>query len=327
MRGSGARDWSSEAINSRAGKIAEALFSHPHKNELKAGKGFPASWLSLVNEMLLLEGDARCHVLSILSYNLVWFHIIDPKWTEANLISRLEKGPTSEREAIWDGFFWGARFPNSKLFERLKPSLLRLARNSEFRGLSKGYENVLCSMLLSGWASKQQSGKRYISNAELYEVILHSSDEFRSQMLWQVEHVSELGAHSVHKTHTDRLIEFLKDVWPRQKSVKTASASVRLCDLAFSDAKNFPIIADIVLPLLTTIDREYLFLPNLRRSKDNLADLYPEKVLAILHAILPDNVAAWPFATEATLRRIRDGNPILRNDERLLELLRRWNSR
>jgi hypothetical protein len=100
-----------------------------------------------------------------------------------------------------------------------------------------------------------------------------------------------------------------------------------LCDLAFSNVERFPEIAEIVLPLLTTIDRDHLMLPNLRKSKDNIVDLYPQQTLALLHAVLPDNVTAWPYGIEATLKRIGEADESLRLDERLLELNRKWNSR
>lgn len=123
------------------------------------------------------------------------------------------------------------------------------------------------------------------------------------------------------------LSELFRDVWPRQKSVKTPRMSAQLCDLAFSNAERFPEMAEIILPLLMIIDRDHLMLPNLRKSKDNIVDLYPHQTLALLHAVLPDNVAAWPYDVEATLQRIGKADGSLKLDERLLELNRKWNSR
>ena len=68
-------------------------------------------------------------------------------------------------------------------------------------------------------------------------------------------------------------------------------------------------------------------LPNLRKSKDNIVDLYPHQALALLHAVLSDNVAAWPYDIEETLQRISEADSSLNSDERLLELKRKWNAR
>jgi len=68
-------------------------------------------------------------------------------------------------------------------------------------------------------------------------------------------------------------------------------------------------------------------LHNLRKSKDDIVDLYPQQTLALLHAVLPDNVAAWPYGIEAILHQIGEADENLRLDERLIELNRKWNSR
>jgi hypothetical protein len=123
------------------------------------------------------------------------------------------------------------------------------------------------------------------------------------------------------------LPELLRDVWPRQISAKTSKISARLCDLAFSDVERFPEMAKIVLPLLTTIDRDYLMFPDLLESTKSIVDLYPQHTLSLLHAVLPDNVASWPYGIEAILQRIGDADESLRLDERLIELNRKWRSR
>jgi hypothetical protein len=68
-------------------------------------------------------------------------------------------------------------------------------------------------------------------------------------------------------------------------------------------------------------------LHNLCISKDNIVDLYPQQTLALLYAVLPDNVVVWPYGIEAILQRIGEADESLKLDERLLELNRKWNSR
>jgi hypothetical protein len=165
----------------------------------------------------------------------------------------------------------------------------------------------------------------------MHDVLLHTDDEFRSHILWQVERWSETKENAAGEKWSVVLPELLRDVWPRQKSAKTPKISARLCDLAFSNVERFPEIAEIVLPLLTTIDRDHLMLPNLRKPKDNIVGLYPKQTLALLHAVLPDNVAVWPYDIEETLQRISEADSSLNSDEKLLELIlelkRKWNAR
>lgn len=81
------------------------------------------------------------------------------------------------------------------------------------------------------------------------------------------------------------------------------------------------------MPLLTAIDRNRFLPHDLLEAKDGVVDKYPQLVLAILHAVLSDNVANWPYGIGDVLQRIGEADKNLRVDERLLELNRKWNSR
>jgi hypothetical protein len=325
VRGNKEPDWTMEAISAPVGEIAQALFNDPRKNDLEVGGGFPADWLIYVDKLLSLNGDLHRHALVIFAHNMNWFYTIDPIWTEANMLSVLDKGDESDRFAIWSGFFRGATVPNQKLYMRLKPNLLAFASKRSLP--RRGYGKV-AGIILEGWGSThEKTGERWISDAEMHDVLLHTDDEFCSYILWQVKRWSETKENAMGEKWSVMLLELLRDVWPRQKSAKTPTISARLCDLAFSNVERFPEIAEIVLPLLTTIDRDHLMLPDLRKSKDNIVDLYPKQTLALLHAVLPDNVAIWPYGIEATLHRIGKADENLRLDERLLELNRKWSSR
>ena len=83
----------------------------------------------------------------------------------------------------------------------------------------------------------------------------------------------------------------------------------------------------MVLPLVCTIERENLLLPELSRSEENIVDRYPELTLALLDAVLPDNSLSWPYGMEGVLQRIGKANDALNSDDRLISLKRRWDAR
>ena len=68
-------------------------------------------------------------------------------------------------------------------------------------------------------------------------------------------------------------------------------------------------------------------LPILQESKDEIPDLYPRQALALLYAVLPDNVSAWPYGIQDWLRHIAEADSTLKTDERFLELQLKWDSR
>ena len=321
-RGNEEPNWATEALNSPAGKLAQTLMHDPARNGSRDGEGFPRSWIGRVEELLALNGDPRRHALVIFTFNLNWFYAIDPDWTETNLISVLDK-EDQDQDAAWDGIFWSARIPEEKLYRRIKPYLLNLAERRS--SSSQHHVRILSGILLAGWGSiDQQTSERYITNAEMRHVLLEADDAFRLQTLSQLRGWSSKEVDGPWRT---KLPVFLGEVWPREKKAKSSRISIALLDLVFSDTVNPSEMADIVLPLISQVQHEFIGLHSLRNTQNNIIDRFPGKVLALLFAVLPDDAAAWSYAIEEVLERIGAANPSLLTDGRIVELKRRWNAR
>jgi hypothetical protein len=319
IRGHKEPEWATEALNSPVGKLAQALMKDPQKENLQAGKGFPPSWLQRVDELLSLDGDPRRHALVFFTYNLHWFFAIDPPWTETHLLSAFEAG-AEDRAAAWAGLFWRARVPTERLYLRLKPHLLELAKS---RSVSRrGHIDGLAGFVLAGWGNPTSiTGARAVTDAEMRDVLVNSDEEFRMRVLWQLERLSASEEHWSEQVET-----FLRDVWPRQIRAKSPTTSARLCELALSNPARFPAIVEAALPLLTTTDGEHLLLQDLS-GKDRIVERYPEHALALLYAVLPAEIGTWPFGIAEALDRIASADTALEKDPRLMELRRRWNAR
>ncbi|MHC1547258.1 hypothetical protein [Phyllobacterium sp. K27] len=323
VRGSNEPDWTMEAINSPTGKIAEALFNDPRKDNLNRKQGFPSEWLAHAKDLLALSDDLRRHSLVIFFHSLNWFFAVDPKWTEEHLLPALRSND-NDRDAAWSGFLWGASTPNQELYMRLKNDMLEFAANP--LPSRRSYVETIAGMILAGWGSvDDDTGERCISNEEMRSLLLTVDDEFRSRVLWQAQQWSDANENS-HERWEGQLSELLQ-IWPRHLSARSPNTSARLCELAFSSGDQFPTISTLVLPLLSKIERDHLMLPELRRSGDNIVDRYPEQALALLHAVLPDNALAWPYGMEVILQRIGKANTVLNTDDRLISLKRRWDAR
>ncbi|RWI28561.1 MAG: hypothetical protein EOQ92_10725 [Mesorhizobium sp.] len=326
IRGTGSRDWATEALNSPAGKISQALFNTPSTEGVKKGKGLSENWLSQVNRLLLVQEEPRCHSLVIFCRNLLWFDFVDPEWTRKHLIAALKSDDIDDRDAAWAGFFWAAKIPHPTLYRVLKDDLLAIAKSDTLS--KRSHEQVLAGILLSGWANVDPAeGKACVSDDEMRDLLLKSDDEFRSHVLWQAERWSEAKKEATGVSWSDEIERLLEHVWPRQIAAKSPRISARLCNFAFSSKDRFVKRANIVLPLLSKAEGDSVRMPNLRKSKDNIVDIYPEQTLAILDVILPENAAAWPYGIESTIDRIGKGDSRLSNDPRLLSLKRRWDAR
>jgi hypothetical protein len=175
------------------------------------------------------------------SFNLNWFFAIDPVWTKENFLSLLDQGG-GDQDAVWAGFFGGAKVPQPKLFMLMKPHLLILARRKSMA--RRRHIEVLSGIFLAGWGSiDEETGGRYVTNAEMRDVLITADDEFRSQTLWHLERWSSKEKEGGWGA---KLAVFLNEVWPRHKKAKSLRISARLCDLAFSSAANFSKTADII---------------------------------------------------------------------------------
>jgi hypothetical protein len=320
-------DWTGEAINSASGNLAELHKTDPAKENLKAGKGYPKQWLKKVDQLLGLPNDAHRYAMVIFAFNLSWFHYIDPKWTERKLIKIIEDDKASEddKAAIWAGFMWGARIPNEELYIKLKPHLLKMARERAYE--RKRHVEVLSALLLSGWGSKDKKKKQYMSDEELRNVLLVSGDDLRSHTLWHLDRWSKDKKSKWDK----KVLQFLQKAWPKHKKVRTSKTSARLCEIALKQEKNFPAVSKQVAQLVSKISNESVYIPQIRKAAqeeeegDNLATDYPEEYLNLLYAILPDQPERWPYGAVDVLKHIEKVEPNLLNDPRLIELKSRLN--
>lgn len=235
-------------------------------------------------------------------------------------------------------YMWSAHLPAADLYNRLKPHFIRMATSSSDRRRKHG--EILSGMLLAGWGSLNDDGERCVSDDELRSILINADDEFRAQLLWNLENwtkqrdpgdeeekpieddegiVTKKGEKKRNRWF-DLLPVFLTEVWPKHAKVRTARTSARLVDIALSQGDDLPKIAPLVSPIVSPVENEQIFIPQLRRSKNSLATRFPEPMLDLLFAILPENPARWPHGAAQALREIELADPRLRNDQRLVEL-------
>ncbi len=306
-------DYATEGLNAPVGKLAQALLNDPAINNLGKKKSLPSVWKRRAGELLRLEGDLHRHAVVMFTHSLGWFFVRDLRWAEANLISFLDTD-SDDQKAFWSGFFWNPKV-HSKLFEVLRPYLVRLIYDKTIE--KQGHLNTLSAILLAYWWNvNSKTGKRFVSNAEMREILLKADENFRVQTLWQVKSLL-----TGKKADRRNLATFLTDVWPRHRKAKSPRISTALCELAFTDTEAFGTIAEIILPLVTKVEGHGFFIYKIEDSK--IIDLFPEKVLALLCAVLPNSIAEWPYGIGNALKRIGEVKPALLKDRRLLELKKR----
>lgn len=169
---------------------------------------------------------------------------------------------------------------------------------------------------MSGWGSKNDVGERFVKSDELRDVLIKADLEFASHLLWQMDRWSDDGEGK----WAELLPEFFNSVWPKQKKVRTPQISARLCEVAFSQKTNFPTVARAILPHVSRVEEEHVYIPELRKTEDTNAFKHPKEMLDLLYAILPTNTAMWPYGASAALKAIEQSDASLLRDPKLIEL-------
>lgn len=314
VREDAAVDWATEAINSPAGNLAEFLTTNTGKEKFDAKEGMPCEWRKRAEQLLVLPGDSRRFALVIFGFQLGFLYFVDPQWTEEHLLSVLEPhGERQDQEALWAGFFWRARVPATELFKRIKESILALLEGDG--AYRRHHLEVLAGIVLAGWGTRRDdNGERLISSDELRSFLIRGGSEFRQNVLWTLDRWSA-------EDHWSTMVpEFLKDVWPKQKSIRTKEMSGRLVDLALSQKNRFPEVAKLVADLVSKVDDQRIFIPELRKSEETVAAEYPDETLDLLYAVLPENARLWPHGAKEAMEVIGEVKPALASHPKFIAL-------
>lgn len=314
-------DWGTEALNSPAGRLAQALLDSPDEKNASANSSYPPAWLAQAENLLSLPGDAGRHALVMFAFQLNRLFWIDPSWVENSILSRIDASP-EDRNAFWSGVFWSARLPQQELYQRLKPKMLELASQPSVPGRND-FSN-LAGLLLAGWGNRNSEGTRYVNNEELRRVIVEADDEFRTSLLFDLERFSH------DEDWKPNRLAFFNEVWPRHKRVNSPPVSARLAELICDSGDDFPEVLQAALPYLTPIDGERGALLPLHHTGDGsqiLSERFPREALLLLWTILPENASSWPYGTGEAIQAIIKSDKSLLTDDRLIELRRRWNTR
>ncbi len=177
--------WADDSLNSPVGKLVNLVMKDPTTGTVVKGGGFPSYWSARLAQLLALPGDKRHHALVMIAFRLVWLFQIDPTWTEKHMLyAAADSG--NDGDALWDGIFWAARFPSEEIFRHLKAPLLRRALSLRPR---RHHSTVMAGFLLIAWAggSPNETDDRAITDIELRDILIHSNDDLRSQLLWHFE--------------------------------------------------------------------------------------------------------------------------------------------
>jgi hypothetical protein len=306
------RDWVGTSLGSAAGRLAQALLGDPDVARLGPEEILPDAWLAKAERVLSLPDDHGRFGLVQFARHLGWLHNRAAAWSERHIVSEM-LGDGASRDAALAGFLSNPQVGDNQLYVLLKPSLIDLSSSNQESQQCDPL--VLGRFFVGGWLTRD-GGERWLGDDEFRRVLIGASDPLRTHVLWQVGYFEFAEK-----------IEFLQKVWPRQLVVRTPTVVGRLCTLAFDDATHFPELISAILPLVSEaeVGSMGLLLPHDRIGK--VVEKYPDRAFDLLAAVLPGEIARWPYGMDETLARLIKAKPALVTDPRMIRLKAIWDKR
>jgi hypothetical protein len=180
----------------------------------------------------------------------------------------------------------------------------------------------IAGMLLAGWGTTQ-GGERCVSDDEMREALRMGGDAFRRRVLWHLKTWSKQDGQG----WGDQALTLLRDVWPRERAVRTEETSERLFDLAIdADGDRFTVVVDAVTPLMTTVRSDALGVIEPRQVGDEELMREPMALLNLMYVALAESATDWPYHADTVVERLA-ANPATAKDPRMAELRRRLAAR
>lgn len=206
----------------------------------------------------------------------------------------------------------------------LKPRILDLAKTRAANGRSDT-QSLACIVLSAWYWSSGDDEAEVLENSEFRDVLLQSDDEFRSQVLWQLERGFDGDQSEAEQLGFAK--QFFESVWPKQKSVRTHSMTRLLCRILFVNARVFGHLVNPVGSFLTRLpDGQHAHL-DVHDGLPEISQQYPLELADVLFNVLPNSTSDWPYGIGNVLNNISESDADTSSNQQLRDLLLRWKAR
>jgi hypothetical protein len=160
---------------------------------------------------------------------------------------------------------------------------------------------------------------RLISDVEFREILVHAEDELRGQVIWNLKQWST----AANGRWRERVLPFLKEVWPKQRALRTPRVSARLANFALASGDLMPTVVETILARLVPVRGASLHAFALKNNaEDHPARIYPKATLDLLWVVLAEDPRQWPYGIEDIINILAEA-PEIAADTHLSELRRR----
>lgn len=300
------------AINHPIGHTTQALLQWWFRNPLEDDQGLPEVLVSIFSHICNVRNPELRHGRLLLATHVVVLFRVDREWTIENLLP-LFSWDQSEIEArgAWQGFLGSPRLYRP-LIERLKIEFLDTSGHYETLGeYGRNYASLLAFAALDNddlfTVAELATATRRLPSAGLRETaralnrVLESAREQRLEQ-WN-----------------NRIVPYLRNVWPKSRKVNSRAISGSLARLCIAARESFPEAVQLLRAWLQPPEHADYVIHKLHESR--LCGQFPEQTLDFLDLVV-DRQGQWaPSDLAACLDAIRASAPELEEDYRFEQLV------
>lgn len=285
------------ALNAPSGFLAQMVMEFPEVKEASIKDGFDPTWKRYVQELVDLPDPAGAYALAIFCLRVPWFYHYDQEFAETLILQHLTSQEISNlrSDAAWSGLFLRGEVPQPSFYVQISEALIRRAiATTPFR---RKHREGIAGFLLVGWGAMNDEERKLISDQDLRKTLIVADNEFRLAALsnlrrWTGKPDARWNA---------KFPEFLRKVWPRQRSARTRAISAGIINVIVGMETHFDAAVFAALDLLSECDpNEIYFPPTGEKHRNNLAK-HPDAASHLLYAALSNDRAYWPYGAKTII--------------------------
>jgi len=306
------------AINGPIGNAAQGLIYTLDSLKLEQGDGIPEDFKARFERLIATSGEGADHAVSILTRQIHWLYYRDPEWV-MNRIMPWFNFEHSVSEPAWNGYLSAKEVPIKEVGTNLKPLLLKLFpliyQWSWQRNLVKIAVEI--TVELAVFRSDQTDG---LSPREARQCLRNMNDQNRQEAVFRLGQIGqrEKDGWLIH------VMPFINTVWPRERGFRTSTLVSSWISLLSNTGEDFPAVLSVVRRFLVPVEGEHRWLYRFSREVSGehaFAIKYPEAVLELLDAVVPNSAEDAPHELAQILALVEEADSILIRDHRFLRLI------
>lgn len=268
------------ALNSTAGRLAEAALARLWKYSPQASKGLPAPARGYFDAVAATEAGKFGRIM--LAAQLSNLFAIDPDWTTRSLLTRMRCNASPEARHLWAAYAWAAHAgPN--LLATFKADFLTALRN--YNDLGRQRPNLIYLFV----AASMDPNSVFKPDEVQCTMGLLSEDALLDVAGYFESYLGDESENHAERWR-DKAQPWLRNYWPTAVDRNTAKTSIALVECLIKTGEEFPRALEWAREFLRPGTDHVLW----RIQEGGVHQRFPRETLAMLVIMIPDeNFSNW----------------------------------